>query len=59
MSGKSTKMTLRTKLLIYEYKERFPSVSPDVISDALNIHLKLIEKLFNEGEIIVPSKMNN
>jgi hypothetical protein len=52
-------MTLRTKLLIYEYKERFPSVSPDVISDALNIHLKLIEKLFNEGEIIVPSKMND
>lgn len=59
MSGKTTKMTLKTKLLIYEYKEKFPSLSPEFISDLLNVNLRLIEKLFNEGEIELPSKMND
>lgn len=58
MSGKSTKMTLKTKLLIFEYKEKFPQLSPEFISDLMNIHLRLVEKLFNEGTIDVPSKMN-
>ena len=58
MSGKSTKMTLKTKLLIFEYKEKFPQLSPECVSDILNIHLRLVEKLFNEGTIEVPSKMN-
>jgi len=51
-------MTLKTKLLIYETKEKFPKLSPEFISDFLNVNLKLVEKLFNEGEIEVPSKMN-
>lgn len=59
MSGKSMKMTLKTKLLIFEYKEKFPSLSPEFISDLLNIHLKLVQKLFNKGTIEVPSKMNS
>lgn len=59
MSGKTSRITLKTKLLIYEYKEKFPGLSPEFVSDLLNIHLRLVKKLFNEGEITVPSKMNN
>jgi hypothetical protein len=33
-------------------------MSPQFISDLFNVRLSLVEKLFNEGEIIVPSKMN-
>jgi hypothetical protein len=58
MSSNISRMTLKTKLMIYEYKERFSSLSPEFISDLLNINLKLVEKLFNEGELIMPSKMN-
>lgn len=58
MSGKN-KMTLKTKLLIYEYKERFPTLSPEEVSKMFHVGLTEVRKLFNKGEIIVPSKMNN
>ncbi len=58
MSGKPTRMTPKTKLIIYEYKERYPQLSPEFISDVFNIKVELVNKLFNKGEIIIPSKMN-
>jgi hypothetical protein len=51
-------MTPKTKLIIYEYKERYPQLSPEFISDVFNIKVELVNKLFNKGEIIIPSKMN-
>lgn len=57
MSGKN-KMTFKTKLLIYEYKERFPTLSPEEISKMFHVNLIKVKELFNKGEIIVPSKMN-
>ena len=52
-------MTFKTKLLIYEYKERFPHLSPEEISKMFHVGLTEVKELFNKGEIIVPSKMNN
>lgn len=52
------KLSLKTKLLIYEYKERFPQLSADFISDIFGLDFEAVELLFNEGEIEVPSKMN-
>lgn len=57
MSGKN-KITFKTKLLIYEYKERFPSLSPEEIANMFHVSLIKVKELFNKGEIIVPSKMN-
>lgn len=52
------KLSIKTKLLIYECKERFPQLSPEFLSDSLSLDIRSIEKLFNEGEIEIPSKMN-
>jgi hypothetical protein len=52
------KLSLKTKLLIYECKERFPQLSADFISDSLSLDILAVEKLFNEGEIEIPSKIN-
>ena len=52
------KLSLKTKLLIYECKERFPQLSADFLSDSFSLDIRAVEKLFNEGEINIPSKMN-
>ena len=52
------KLSLKTKLLIYECKERFPQLSAKFIADSLDLNVKSVEKLFNEGEIVIPSKIN-
>jgi hypothetical protein len=45
-------------LLIYEYKEKYPSLTAEYISDLFDLQLLAVLKLFKEGEIIVPSKIN-
>jgi len=52
------RLTMRSKLLIYEYKQMYPQLSPEFISELFNIKLLSVTKLFNDGEITVPSKMN-
>jgi hypothetical protein len=52
------KLPLNTKLIIYEYKERFPAVPAKYIAEFLGLQYEAVEKLFTEGEIEVPSKMN-
>jgi hypothetical protein len=52
------KLSLKTKLLIYECKERFPQLSADFISDSFSLDINSVELLFNEGELEIPSKMN-
>ena len=52
------KLSLKTKLLIYECKERFPQLSADFLSDSFSLDIRSVTKLFNEGEIEIPSKMN-
>ena len=51
-------MTLKTRLLIFEYKERYPMLSPDNVAKLFNIEQRAVVDLFNQGEIIVPSKLN-
>lgn len=52
------KMSLKTKLLIYEYKERYPTLTAEQVSDMFGTQLEGVIKLFKEGEIIVPSRFN-
>jgi len=52
------KLTLKTKLLIYEYKEKYPTLTPEYIADLFNLNELSVINLFKEGEIIVNSKMN-
>jgi len=52
------KLSLNTKLLIYECKEKFPQLSADFISDSFSLDIRAVELLFNEGELEIPSKMN-
>jgi hypothetical protein len=58
MSGKTTRVTPKSKLIMFEYKQRFPQISVELISDIFNVHLTVVKKLFNEGEVIISSKMN-
>jgi hypothetical protein len=51
-------MSLKTRLLICEYKEKFPQLSPEEICDAFSTELKSVERLFKLEFIEVPSKMN-
>jgi hypothetical protein len=45
-------------LLICEFIERYPAVTPEHLSDMFCISEWWAKKLFKEGEIIVPSKIN-
>ena len=56
--GNTRKLALKTKLLIYEFKERFPALSAEDIMDIFNLDPKIVYQLFDEEYIIVPSKMN-
>jgi hypothetical protein len=51
-------LSRKTKLLIFEYKERFPQLSAEEISLTFFINLRSIERLFKQEYIIIPSKLN-
>ena len=59
MKIEKTVLTIKTKLLIFEYKERFPTMSANLISNMFQLDPIAVTNLFEEGEVIVPSKMNN
>jgi hypothetical protein len=56
--GERPRISLKTKLLIIEYKERYPSLSPTEISELFSIEYSPVLNLFIDGEVIVPSKIN-
>lgn len=51
-------LSLKTKLLIYEYKEKFPQMSPEEVCIAFSIEDKAVKRLFDQEFLIIPSKMN-
>ena len=51
-------LSLKTKLLIYEYKERYPMLSFIQVSKLFQIDEIDVLNLFNEGELIIPSRLN-
>jgi ribosomal protein S18 len=53
------RFTLKTKLLICEFKERYPNISDELISEILQIDINYIKKFLSNEYLIVPSKMNN
>ena len=56
--GNTRKLALKTKLLIYEFKERFPQLSAEELIDIFSLDAKRVHQLFDEEYIIVPSKIN-
>lgn len=56
--GNTRKLALKTKLLIYEFKERFPALSAEELIDIFSLDPKKVYQLFDEEYMIVPSKMN-
>lgn len=59
MKKDKNRLTTKTRLLIYEYKERYPVLSAEDISDMFNLSKIYVEHMFKKGELIVPSKMNS
>ena len=51
-------MKTKTKLLIFEYKERYPTLTALEISQMFHLNIMNIDRLFKKGEIIVSSSMN-
>jgi hypothetical protein len=51
-------MTTKTQLLIFEYKERYPTLTALEISQMFNLNITSVEYLFKKGEITVSSSMN-
>jgi hypothetical protein len=56
--GNTKKLTLKTKLLIYEFKEKYPTLSAEEIIDIFSLDAKRVYKLFDEEYITISSKMN-
>ena len=48
----------KTRLLICEYKEKFPQMSPEEICMAFATEIKSVERLFKDEFLVIPSKMN-
>ena len=55
---KQERLTLKKKLLIFEYKEKFPYLSPEYIADIFELKLESVQRLFNKQYILVKSKIN-
>ena len=51
-------LSVKTKLLIFEYKEKFPQMSPEELCMAFAIESKSIARLFKDEFLVIPSKMN-
>jgi hypothetical protein len=51
-------MTIKTQLLIFEYKERYPTLTSLEVSNMFNLNINSVDRLFKKGEIIVHSSMN-
>lgn len=51
-------LTTKTKLLILEYKERFPNLSSNQISTMFCISEVFVLELFDQEFLIVESKIN-
>jgi len=51
-------MKIKTQLLIFEYKERFPTLTALEISQMFHLNIISVENLFKRGEITVSSSMN-
>ena len=51
-------MKIKTKLLIFEYKERYPTLTALEISQMFNLNITSVEYLFKKGEIVVESSIN-
>ena len=51
-------MTTKTQLLIFEYKERYPTLTALEISQMFHLNITSVENLFKRGEILVSSSIN-
>ena len=59
MNKGKNRLTNKTRLLIYEYKERYPVLCAEDIADMFNLSKVYVEHMFKKGELIFPSKMKS
>jgi hypothetical protein len=52
-------LTNLKKILINDYKNRFPCTTNQELSCIFEVKLSLINSLFKHDFLIIPSKMNN
>lgn len=56
---KKSFLNTKTKLLVYEYKERYPILSAEDISNLFCIPMEAVKEIFAEEFLTVPSKLNS
>lgn len=52
--SKQIRISFKTKMLIYELKEKYPQLPAASVADLLHVSLKQVEKMFNEGGVNHP-----
>ena len=57
--AKEFKISLETKILIFEYKEKWPMLTAEDIAYSFCLDVKEVKKIFAEEFLIVPSKLNS
>jgi 3'-phosphoadenosine 5'-phosphosulfate sulfotransferase (PAPS reductase)/FAD synthetase len=48
-------ISLKTKLLIYEFKDRFPSLGAEEIAYLFCLNVNIVKKIFKDEYLIIPS----
>ena len=52
---KNFDISLKTKLLIYEFKDRFPSLDAEEIAYLFCLNVHIVKKIFKDEYLIIPS----
>ncbi len=56
--AKEFKISLETKILIFEYKERWPMSNAEDIAYSFCLDVEKVKKIFIDEYLIIPSKIN-
>lgn len=57
--SKKFKVSFETKLLIFEYKEKWPMLDAEDIAYSFCLNIHEVKQIFKDEYLIIPSKMNN
>lgn len=57
--SKKFEISFETKLLIFEYKEKWPSLDAEDIAYSFCLNIDEVKQIFKDEYLIIPSKMNN
>lgn len=57
--AKKFEISLETKLLIFEYKEKWPILTAENIAYSFCLNIDEVRQIFKDEYLIIPSKINN